>query len=181
MVLSRWESDPASATSAVIKSIALDNLNMFERSFLDAYCANSAMIKEMKVFITGIAGFLGSHLADSLLADGHQVIGIDNLLGGEIGNVPTSAEFHQTDCNDFEAVRRLSQGADLVYHCAATAYEGLSVFSPHVVTTECSVRFSFSIFSGGCQSSEAYRSLLVDEPLWRYQSAVQRRSIASTL
>lgn len=35
----------------------------------------------MRVFITGIAGFLGSHIADAMIADGHQVSGCDNLIG----------------------------------------------------------------------------------------------------
>ena len=43
----------------------------------------------MKIFISGIAGFLGSHLADSFLRDGHQVVGCDSLIGGELANVPS--------------------------------------------------------------------------------------------
>ena len=86
-----------------------------------------------KIFITGIAGFLGSHLADAMLADGHEVTGIDNLLGGYRDNVPKGATWFLTDCNNFEHVKRDMAGADIVYHTAATAYEGLSVFSPSVV------------------------------------------------
>ncbi|MCZ6574412.1 MAG: SDR family oxidoreductase [Planctomycetota bacterium] len=41
----------------------------------------------MRVLITGVAGFLGSHLADRFLRDGHEVIGMDNLLTGSIDNV----------------------------------------------------------------------------------------------
>jgi UDP-glucose 4-epimerase len=89
---------------------------------------------KQRIFITGIAGFLGSHLADAFLADGHTVVGIDNMIGGYLDNVPAGAEFYQVDCNDFGAVSRLMRGSDVVYHCAATAYEGLSVFSPHMVT-----------------------------------------------
>jgi len=100
----------------------------------------------MRIFITGVAGFLGSHLADAMLADGHEVVGIDNLIGGELDNVPPKVEFHQIDCNDFEHVRRISQGCEIFYHCAATAYEGLSVFSPHIVTQNI-VSASVSIFS----------------------------------
>ena len=37
----------------------------------------------MRVLITGVAGFIGSHLADALLADGHDVWGIDNFLTGD--------------------------------------------------------------------------------------------------
>jgi UDP-glucose 4-epimerase len=43
-------------------------------------------------------------------------------------------EFHEADCNDLVRVRSHLEGCQVVYHCAATAYEGLSVFSPHLVT-----------------------------------------------
>jgi len=56
----------------------------------------------MKIFVTGVAGFLGSHLADAMLAEGHYVVGIDNLIGGELDNVPSRVDFHQFDCNDFD-------------------------------------------------------------------------------
>ena len=86
------------------------------------------------IFITGVAGFLGSHLADAFIAAGHTVKGNDNLIGGYLDNVPEKCEFHQVDCNDFATMKDLLEGVDIVYHCAATAYEGLSVFSPHIVT-----------------------------------------------
>ena len=87
----------------------------------------------MKIFITGIAGFLGSHLADAMLAEGHEVVGNDTLIGGYLDNVPDGAEFHQVDCNDLEKMTELMKGVDIVYHTACTAYEGLSVFSPKLV------------------------------------------------
>lgn len=99
-----------------------------------------------KIFITGVAGFLGSHLADSMLAAGHRVVGVDNLIGGELDNVPARVDFHQVDCCDFAAIKDLLFGCHVVYHCAATAYEGLSVFSPHVVTHNI-VDASVSVFS----------------------------------
>jgi len=86
------------------------------------------------VFVTGVAGFLGGHLAERFLQQGHRVAGCDNLLGGYRDNVPEGAEFHQTDCLDLERLTAAMKGADTVYHCAATAYEGLSVFSPFIVT-----------------------------------------------
>lgn len=99
-----------------------------------------------KIFITGVAGFLGSHLADAMLQAGHEVAGIDNMIGGELDNVPSRVQFHYLDCNNFDAVRVHMAGADVVYHCAATAYEGLSVFSPHVVTQNI-VGSSVAVFS----------------------------------
>lgn len=87
----------------------------------------------MKIFITGIAGFLGSHLADAMLSEGHSVVGCDNLIGGYRDNVPKDAEFFEYDCNDFEKMKELLKGVDIVYHTACTAYEGLSVFSPKLV------------------------------------------------
>lgn len=104
-----------------------------------------------KIFITGVAGFLGSHLADAMIADGHRVVGIDNMIGGDLDNVPTKVEFHQVDCLDNARVRDLCDGCDVLYHCAATAYEGLSVFSPHIVTQNI-FGASVSVFSAAIAS-----------------------------
>lgn len=88
----------------------------------------------MKIFISGVAGFLGSHLADEFIKDGHLVIGCDNLIGGYLDNVHKDVEFHQYDCNYYNSMVKITKGCDVIYHCAATAYEGLSVFSPYIVT-----------------------------------------------
>ncbi len=106
-----------------------------------------------KIFITGIAGFLGSHLADAMIADGHKVSGIDNLLGGYIDNIPVSASWARADCNDFDTLINMMRhwGPEVVFHCAATAYEGLSVFSPHLVTQNI-VGASTSVFSASIAS-----------------------------
>ena len=85
-------------------------------------------------FISGVAGFLGSHLADRLIELNHKVIGCDNLIGGDEDNIPDKVEFHNVDCNNFEQMSLIMKNVDIVYHCAATAYEGLSVFSPHIIT-----------------------------------------------
>lgn len=85
----------------------------------------------MKVFISGVAGFLGSHLADAFLARGDRVVGCDNLIGGEVENVPKGVEFHPIDCNNLGALRILLRDVDVLYHAAATAHVGLSVFSPY--------------------------------------------------
>lgn len=92
------------------------------------------MALQRTYFITGVAGFLGSHLAEHLLKEGHRVIGNDNLVGGYLDNVPAGVELHTVDCNDFQGMKNIMKGVDVVYHTAAYAYEGLSVFSPHLVT-----------------------------------------------
>ncbi len=76
---------------------------------------------------------MGSHLANALLKEGHEVAGCDNLIGGYIDNVPEDVEFHQVDCGYLNTMKQVLQGADIIYHTACTAYEGLSVFSPHLV------------------------------------------------
>jgi len=83
-----------------------------------------------KVLITGAAGFLGSHLADHLIQRGHHVVGVDSLLGGDLENVNKKVEFYKYDCQDFEKINKITKGVKYIYHCAATAHEGLSVFSP---------------------------------------------------
>ncbi len=87
----------------------------------------------MKVFVSGAAGFLGSHLADEFIKMGDDVAGCDNMIGGDLANLPEGIRFAQADCCDVEAMTRLTADADVVYHCAAIATEGLSVFSPAII------------------------------------------------
>jgi UDP-glucose 4-epimerase len=87
----------------------------------------------MKVFISGVAGFLGSHLADAFIHRGHQVVGCDNMIGGDLHNLPEGIEFEEADCGDVELMKPLLADVDLVYHCGAIATEGLSVFSPGII------------------------------------------------
>jgi len=84
----------------------------------------------MKILVTGVAGFLGSHLAEALIREGHEVFGVDNFVGGCIENVPKGVSFLEADLNDKEQYWNF----EVIYHCACTPYEGLSVFSPALVT-----------------------------------------------
>jgi UDP-glucose 4-epimerase len=88
----------------------------------------------MKIFITGIAGFLGSHLADRMISLGHDVSGNDNLIGGYLDNVNPKAKFYHVDCCDQPKMSSIIAGSDILIHTAATAHEGLSVFSPDFIT-----------------------------------------------
>jgi UDP-glucose 4-epimerase len=105
----------------------------------------------VRILITGVAGFLGSHLADALLAGGHRIVGIDNLIGGAVENVPKGVDFARIDCNDLARVQRAMRASEVVYHCAATAHEGLSVFSPHENARHgyCA---SAAVFSAACRA-----------------------------
>lgn len=105
-----------------------------------------------KIFITGVAGFLGSHICDRMLNLGHDVVGCDNFIGGYIDNVNKNIEFHPYDCNDLNGIEKIMKGCDIVYHCAATAYEGLSVFSPTLVTKNI-VTSSVSVFTAAISNN----------------------------
>lgn len=90
----------------------------------------------MKIVVTGIAGFLGSHLAETLAKKGHDVFGVDNLIGGDPENVPDGVNWFVGDTSDYEQMDLFFKAfkPDVIYHCACTAYEGFSVFSPALVT-----------------------------------------------
>lgn len=103
----------------------------------------------MKVVITGVAGFLGSRLAEAF--HGHEVVGVDNMSAGALENVPSYVELWQADVRDREALATVCEGAGVIYHCAAHPHEGLSVFSPFTV---CSSVFeaSVAVASVACQA-----------------------------
>ena len=88
------------------------------------------MGKVNKILVTGAAGFLGSHLCEKLQNLNYKVIGIDNMIGGDLTNLPKDLEFYKIDCCDFKNLNGIMKNVDVIYHCAATAHEGLSVFSP---------------------------------------------------
>jgi len=87
----------------------------------------------MKIFITGVAGFLGSHLADYLIDQGHTVAGCDNLFGGTLDNVNPQVEFYNHDITNLDGFADIIQGSDVVFAAAAAAYEGVSMFAPSFI------------------------------------------------
>ena len=100
----------------------------------------------MNIFITGIAGFLGSHLANFYIEKGHEVSGNDTLVGGYRDNVPKKAKFYNIACEKYDELKKLFSGVDVVIHTAAYAHEGLSVFSPYTISTNI-IGGSVSVFS----------------------------------
>ncbi|KKU68848.1 MAG: NAD-dependent epimerase/dehydratase [Parcubacteria group bacterium GW2011_GWA2_47_16] len=86
--------------------------------------------RKKKVFITGVAGLIGSRLADWILENTDcEVIGIDDLSGGYIENVSKKVTFHKLDVNDTRLDSLFKKyKPDYVFHFAAYAAEGLSPF-----------------------------------------------------
>ena len=75
------------------------------------------------VIVTGGAGFIGSTLADALVASGREVHVVDNLATGHRANLPEGATFHEVDIRDSAGVARVASesGAVAIFHMAAQA------------------------------------------------------------
>jgi len=89
----------------------------------------------MKALVTGGAGFIGSHLAERLLAEGHQVAVLDNLATGRLKNLShlrdrEGLSVHRADVEDLDSIRPLFEGVDWVFHLAAQADVVPSIVSP---------------------------------------------------
>jgi UDP-glucose 4-epimerase len=83
------------------------------------------------ICVTGGAGFIGSHVADALLAAGHRVIILDDLSSGRKENVPDGAELHVVDIRSREAAELVAdEGAEVLVHHAAQMDVRRSVADP---------------------------------------------------
>jgi len=85
----------------------------------------------MKYLVTGGAGFIGSHIVDRLIGQGHDVINVDNLSTGN--NINPTAELVNIDISERRDRIKLCQsmeGVDTVFHCAALARVQPSIKNP---------------------------------------------------
>lgn len=92
-------------------------------------------MKNQKVLVTGGAGFIGSHLVDRLLEDGHNVTVIDNFSTGRPENLKQhknnrDLSLVKEDISDFEAIKRYFENVETVFHLAALADIVPSIVNP---------------------------------------------------
>ncbi len=99
--------------------------------------------------ITGVAGFIGSHLAQALLARGEAVRGLDNFSTGRRGNLAglDGLEFVEADLRDADAVRAACEGADFVLHQGALPSVPRSVEDPRT-SHETNLDGTFNLLEG---------------------------------
>lgn len=95
----------------------------------------------MKILITGGAGFIGSHLSEAFLNEGHEVYVIDDLSTGSMQNLKTDERLHCTidTITNFPVLEELVNQCDIIFHLAAAVGVKLIVDSP-VRTIETNVR-----------------------------------------
>lgn len=80
----------------------------------------------MRSLVTGGCGFIGSHMVDRLLAEGHEVVVIDNISTGRVENLAhhrdnTNLTVHIADISNYESIEQYFEGVDWVFHLAALA------------------------------------------------------------
>ena len=106
----------------------------------------------MKIFISGIAGFLGSHIADKMISMGHMVSGCDNLVGGDLANIDNKrVNFYKGNCENLEFMTKITKDVDVICHAAAYAHEGLTSFSPTLICNN-NVTGSASVFTAAIRN-----------------------------
>ncbi len=91
----------------------------------------------MKICVTGGAGFIGSHLVDRLVKEGHSVTVLDDLSTGRLENlagVRSDVRFIEGDTRDEARIREAVDGAEVVYHQAALGSVPRSLEQPELVT-----------------------------------------------
>jgi len=101
----------------------------------------------MKVLVTGGAGFIGSHLVDSLLKNGYKVVIFDNLATGEKENINKNAVFFEIDIRDVEEMKYIlkQEAISTIFHLAALPRVGFSIAEP-LKTAQVNIQGTLNVF-----------------------------------
>lgn len=122
----------------------------------------------MRVAVTGIAGFIGSHLTNHLLAAGHEVVGFDNCRSGDWSRVAPQARATDLDINRPSAAQwaELLAGADVLFHLAAEKYNSSRSTPQRVIDTNISATARLLQGAAGAQ----VRQVVFTSSLYAYGS-----------
>ncbi len=86
--------------------------------------------RKEKVIVTGVAGFIGSKLANRLILEGHSVIGIDNLSTGKIKNIPKKVKFLKIDLSKNKQIKKIPKNIKYIFHLAGQSSGEISYYDP---------------------------------------------------
>ena len=84
----------------------------------------------MYILITGVAGFIGSHVAKRFIDEGYKVIGIDNLSNGDIKNIPKEVDFLNIDLVNPNSINLIPPKCEYILHLAGQSSGELSYKNP---------------------------------------------------
>jgi len=106
-----------------------------------------------KVVVTGGGGFIGSHLVDALVTEGHEVHVIDNYAGGKYEDrLNSSATYHELDICSTDEIQKVVEGADVIFHTAALPRVPYSIEHP-VETTEVNIKGTVSVLTAAARAN----------------------------
>jgi UDP-glucose 4-epimerase len=83
-----------------------------------------------KLLITGVAGFIASHIANKFISAGYEVVGVDDLSGGKSENIPKGVQFIKGDLACLDTISKLPDHCDLILHLAGQSSGEISFDDP---------------------------------------------------
>jgi nucleoside-diphosphate-sugar epimerase len=100
----------------------------------------------MRLLVTGAAGFIGSHLCHRLVAEGHEVVGLDDLSDGSLDNLANTPEVRliEADLRDEATVRQAAKGSSVILHHGAMRSVPRSLADP-AKTSDVNVRGTINV------------------------------------